>query len=133
MWYQFAIDSSKQFYALYLTSLNSMFIFHFCWYLIYVISQILVNQNLVNKAITKIYLINWPVSIFCFSVVYLMAYHVSFIMFVWSYWQTIFTKPMNPLKEVFYIYFSSPAIWVGMCNRSITEYSSYYKIGKHPL
>uniref|UniRef100_A0A3B4CTN1 Palmitoyltransferase n=1 Tax=Pygocentrus nattereri TaxID=42514 RepID=A0A3B4CTN1_PYGNA len=32
-------------------------------------------------------------------VVYLVAYHVFFIMFVWAYWQTIFTKPMNPLKE----------------------------------
>ncbi|TSP25393.1 Palmitoyltransferase ZDHHC2 [Bagarius yarrelli] len=32
-------------------------------------------------------------------VIYLMAYHVSFIMFVWSYWQTIFTKPVNPLKQ----------------------------------
>ncbi|XP_072519924.1 palmitoyltransferase ZDHHC2 isoform X2 [Salminus brasiliensis] len=31
--------------------------------------------------------------------IYLLAYHVLFIMFVWAYWQTIFTKPMNPLKE----------------------------------
>lgn len=34
------------------------------------------------------------------AVVYLLVYHVLFIMFVWTYWQTIFTKPMNPLKEV---------------------------------
>uniref|UniRef100_A0A3Q4B5L1 Palmitoyltransferase n=1 Tax=Mola mola TaxID=94237 RepID=A0A3Q4B5L1_MOLML len=33
------------------------------------------------------------------KVVYLLVYHVIFIMFVWTYWQTIFTKPMNPLKE----------------------------------
>ncbi|XP_052005197.1 palmitoyltransferase ZDHHC2 isoform X2 [Xyrauchen texanus] len=33
------------------------------------------------------------------KIVYLLAYHVLFIMFVWSYWQTIFTKSMNPLKE----------------------------------
>ncbi|TRY88700.1 hypothetical protein DNTS_006271 [Danionella cerebrum] len=31
--------------------------------------------------------------------VYLLVYHVLFSMLVWSYWQTIFTAPMNPLKE----------------------------------
>lgn len=33
-------------------------------------------------------------------VVYLIFFHLSFIMFVWSYWKTIFTKPSNPTKEV---------------------------------
>ncbi|XP_028815766.1 palmitoyltransferase ZDHHC2 [Denticeps clupeoides] len=33
------------------------------------------------------------------KIVYLLAYHVLFIMFAWTYWQTMFTKPMNPLKE----------------------------------
>ncbi|XP_034147847.1 palmitoyltransferase ZDHHC2 isoform X1 [Esox lucius] len=33
------------------------------------------------------------------KIVYLLAYHVIFILFTWAYWQTIFTKPMNPLKE----------------------------------
>lgn len=33
-------------------------------------------------------------------VVYLIFFHLSFIMFVWSYWKTIFTKPANPSKEV---------------------------------
>ncbi|XP_036372716.1 palmitoyltransferase ZDHHC2-like [Megalops cyprinoides] len=29
----------------------------------------------------------------------LVVYHVIFVLFVWAYWQTIFTEPMNPLKE----------------------------------
>lgn len=33
-------------------------------------------------------------------VVYLIFFHLSFVMFVWSYWKTIFTKPSNPSKEV---------------------------------
>ncbi|XP_031413826.1 palmitoyltransferase ZDHHC2 isoform X1 [Clupea harengus] len=33
------------------------------------------------------------------KIVYLLAYHLFFIMFVWAYWQTIFTEPMHPLKE----------------------------------
>uniref|UniRef100_A0A674MZX9 Palmitoyltransferase n=1 Tax=Takifugu rubripes TaxID=31033 RepID=A0A674MZX9_TAKRU len=33
------------------------------------------------------------------QVVYLFFFHLSFIMFVWSYWKTIFTKPSNPSKE----------------------------------
>uniref|UniRef100_A0A3Q0QVN1 Palmitoyltransferase n=1 Tax=Amphilophus citrinellus TaxID=61819 RepID=A0A3Q0QVN1_AMPCI len=32
-------------------------------------------------------------------VIYLIFFHLSFIMFVWSYWKTIFTKPANPSKE----------------------------------
>ncbi|NWY44158.1 ZDHC2 Palmitoyltransferase, partial [Sylvia atricapilla] len=32
-------------------------------------------------------------------VVCLVAYHVFFMLFVWSYWKTIFTLPMNPSKE----------------------------------
>uniref|UniRef100_A0A3P8VNY9 Palmitoyltransferase n=1 Tax=Cynoglossus semilaevis TaxID=244447 RepID=A0A3P8VNY9_CYNSE len=33
------------------------------------------------------------------GVVYLIFFHLFFIMFVWSYWKTIFTKPANPSKE----------------------------------
>ncbi|KAK1169332.1 palmitoyltransferase ZDHHC20-like isoform X2 [Acipenser oxyrinchus oxyrinchus] len=33
------------------------------------------------------------------KVVYLVIFHLSFIMFVWSYWKTIFSKPANPSKE----------------------------------
>uniref|UniRef100_A0A8C5WXF6 Palmitoyltransferase n=1 Tax=Laticauda laticaudata TaxID=8630 RepID=A0A8C5WXF6_LATLA len=29
----------------------------------------------------------------------LIAYHLFFMMFLWSYWKTIFTLPMNPSKE----------------------------------
>ncbi|XP_038675046.1 palmitoyltransferase ZDHHC20-B-like isoform X3 [Scyliorhinus canicula] len=33
------------------------------------------------------------------KVIYLVVFHLSFVMFVWSYWKTIFTPPANPLKE----------------------------------
>ncbi|XP_018602205.2 palmitoyltransferase ZDHHC2 isoform X1 [Scleropages formosus] len=33
------------------------------------------------------------------KIVYLLAYHFFFFMFVWAYWQTVFTKPVTPLKE----------------------------------
>uniref|UniRef100_A0A665VFJ5 Palmitoyltransferase n=1 Tax=Echeneis naucrates TaxID=173247 RepID=A0A665VFJ5_ECHNA len=33
------------------------------------------------------------------QIVYLLFFHLSFIMFVWSYWKTIFTKPSCPSKE----------------------------------
>ncbi|GAA6069961.1 palmitoyltransferase ZDHHC20-B isoform X1, partial [Tachysurus ichikawai] len=33
------------------------------------------------------------------KVIYLVVFHLSFIMFVWSYWKAIFTRPMNPSKE----------------------------------
>ncbi|KAK7817775.1 hypothetical protein U0070_018988 [Myodes glareolus] len=38
-------------------------------------------------------------SVSLLSVVSLMVYHLLFAMFVWSYWKTIFTLPMNPSKE----------------------------------
>ncbi|XP_053716162.1 palmitoyltransferase ZDHHC20-B isoform X2 [Synchiropus splendidus] len=33
------------------------------------------------------------------KVAYLIFFHLFFVMFVWSYWKTIFTKPTNPSKE----------------------------------
>uniref|UniRef100_A0A8B9KLT7 Palmitoyltransferase n=1 Tax=Astyanax mexicanus TaxID=7994 RepID=A0A8B9KLT7_ASTMX len=33
------------------------------------------------------------------KVIYLVVFHLSFIMFVWSYWKTIFTRPASPSKE----------------------------------
>ncbi|TRZ02313.1 hypothetical protein DNTS_009712 [Danionella cerebrum] len=33
------------------------------------------------------------------KIIYLVVFHLSFIMFVWSYWKTIFTSPANPSKE----------------------------------
>ncbi|KAM8975262.1 palmitoyltransferase ZDHHC20 [Pelodytes ibericus] len=33
------------------------------------------------------------------KVLYLVIFHLFFIMFVWSYWKTIFTRPANPSKE----------------------------------
>lgn len=33
------------------------------------------------------------------KIIYLLTYHLVFLMFVWAYWQTVFTKPMHPLKE----------------------------------
>ncbi|KAF5893308.1 putative palmitoyltransferase ZDHHC20 isoform X2, partial [Clarias magur] len=33
------------------------------------------------------------------KVIYLIVFHLSFILFVWSYCKTIFTRPTNPTKE----------------------------------
>nr|XP_044633376.1 palmitoyltransferase ZDHHC20 isoform X2 [Equus asinus] len=33
------------------------------------------------------------------AVVYLVGFHLFFVMFVWSYWMTIFTSPASPSKE----------------------------------
>ncbi|XP_030648140.1 LOW QUALITY PROTEIN: palmitoyltransferase ZDHHC20-A [Chanos chanos] len=33
------------------------------------------------------------------QVMYLVVFHICFIMFMWSYWKTIITKPVNPSKE----------------------------------
>lgn len=33
------------------------------------------------------------------KIIYLVFFHLFFIMFVWSYWKTIFTRPANPSKE----------------------------------
>ncbi|KAF3825946.1 hypothetical protein GH733_006773, partial [Mirounga leonina] len=35
------------------------------------------------------------------AVVYLVAFHLFFVMFVWSYWMTIFTSPASPSKEFY--------------------------------
>ncbi|XP_064131421.1 palmitoyltransferase ZDHHC20 isoform X4 [Loxodonta africana] len=35
------------------------------------------------------------------AVVYLVAFHMFFVMFVWSYWMTIFTSPASPSKEFY--------------------------------
>ncbi|XP_063647993.1 palmitoyltransferase ZDHHC20 isoform X5 [Pan troglodytes] len=35
------------------------------------------------------------------TVVYLVAFHLFFVMFVWSYWMTIFTSPASPSKEFY--------------------------------
>ncbi|XP_055737530.1 palmitoyltransferase ZDHHC20-B isoform X2 [Salvelinus fontinalis] len=33
------------------------------------------------------------------KIIYMVFFHLSFVMFVWSYWKTIFTRPANPSKE----------------------------------
>ncbi|XP_010884262.2 palmitoyltransferase ZDHHC20 isoform X1 [Esox lucius] len=33
------------------------------------------------------------------KIIYMMSFHLSFVMFVWSYWKTIFTRPAKPSKE----------------------------------
>ncbi|XP_049324621.1 palmitoyltransferase ZDHHC20-A isoform X2 [Astyanax mexicanus] len=35
------------------------------------------------------------------QVIYLVVFHVCFVMFMWSYWKTIISKPSNPSKEFF--------------------------------
>ncbi|XP_039601375.1 palmitoyltransferase ZDHHC20-B isoform X3 [Polypterus senegalus] len=33
------------------------------------------------------------------KIVYLVIFHLSFVMFVWSYWKAIFSNPANPSKD----------------------------------
>ncbi|KAL1006630.1 hypothetical protein UPYG_G00074690 [Umbra pygmaea] len=33
------------------------------------------------------------------KIIYLVLFHLGFIMFVWSYWKTIFTRPARPSKQ----------------------------------
>ncbi|XP_070096185.1 palmitoyltransferase ZDHHC20 isoform X13 [Equus przewalskii] len=35
------------------------------------------------------------------AVVYLVGFHLFFVMFVWSYWMTVFTSPASPSKEFY--------------------------------
>ncbi|NXT22571.1 ZDH20 Palmitoyltransferase, partial [Syrrhaptes paradoxus] len=37
--------------------------------------------------------------LYSIAVVYLVVFHLSFVMFIWSYWKTIFTSPATPSKE----------------------------------
>lgn len=37
---------------------------------------------------------------FVFPVVYLLVFHVCFVMFSWTYWKSIFTPPASPCKKV---------------------------------
>ena len=39
--------------------------------------------------------INWE------RIVYLTLYHPILFLFVWSYWQTVFTDPLHPRQEYF--------------------------------
>ena len=39
--------------------------------------------------------INWE------RIVYLTIYHPILFLFVWSYWQTVFTDPLHPRQEYF--------------------------------
>lgn len=45
-----------------------------------------------------------------FSGLYLVFYHVVFFLFMWAYWQTIFTDVKTPSAEV------SPIIYIYCCN-----------------
>ncbi|XP_069487687.1 palmitoyltransferase ZDHHC2 isoform X3 [Ambystoma mexicanum] len=54
-----------------------------CWsYYAYVVQLCLVSMDHIGE-----------------KVVCLIAYHFFVILFLWSYWQTIFTHPLNPAKE----------------------------------
>ncbi|XP_078534263.1 palmitoyltransferase ZDHHC2 isoform X2 [Lissotriton helveticus] len=54
-----------------------------CWsYYAYVVQLCIVSMDQIGE-----------------KAVCLIAYHFFVILFLWSYWQTIFTKPMNPAKE----------------------------------
>uniref|UniRef100_A0A6Q2Z460 Palmitoyltransferase n=1 Tax=Esox lucius TaxID=8010 RepID=A0A6Q2Z460_ESOLU len=46
--------------------------------------------------VVELCICNLPISV---AVIYMMSFHLSFVMFVWSYWKTIFTRPAKPSKE----------------------------------
>lgn len=46
--------------------------------------------------------------LFCFAVIYLVVFHICFVLFMWSYWKTIISKPSNPSKAVWH--FDTPLI-----------------------
>lgn len=43
---------------------------------------------------------NVNILLFVFAVVYLLVFHVSFGMFSWTYWKSIFTPAASPCKKV---------------------------------
>ena len=66
--------------------------------------------------------------LFFSTVIYMVFFHLFFIMFVWSYWKTIFSRPANPSKEV------SPLIQhIAVCVRFMFDsVYVYISLSSHP-
>lgn len=70
--------------------------------------QVLVSQAVydANRYIVFSFLM-WVLWLFFFFliplVIYLLVFHVCFVMFSWTYWKSIFTPPATPCKKVFWV------------------------------
>ncbi|KAG7225129.1 hypothetical protein INR49_014586 [Caranx melampygus] len=71
-----------------------------CWsYYAYVVELCIITIPSIGEKNISVCLLLFLTLSFFPPVVYLLFFHLSFIMFVWSYWKTIFTKPASPSKE----------------------------------
>lgn len=68
--------------------------------------------------------INWE------RIVYLTLYHPILFLFVWSYWQTVFTDPLHPRQEYFLTVEEVHKVSLGWIPKFKTENHTAYIRGK---